>query len=366
MAQPPGDKSGDSGEGWNSHEQWGSSSAEGADSWDSPDSTAGSSDYAWGAESSDGYMDPASGSGQYPTAGSQPYPGETPQSSSQSKMWIPLVVLVVLALAGGLAAGGWFLYNRNSELETQDAAAISRTAQAPTQTESITEASSSSSSTGATTSTSASTSATGSCEDAVSASEMADPREMFCDGKFAYIGENRTDHVLWYYWNGTSWGEYFADGVSDTGLAGPCYDRDRLVDAGASEEVLSEFSSRALFCADSAPPRTTESSSSGASAGASMSRAECDGSYALIVESVLYDPSGDAMPQVAERLAKHPGARLAYPGTCQSLRPSVNGQDIYAIYYDYGDDLAGVCAAEAQGAGNARKLQQAADYSSPC
>ena len=132
--------------------------------------------------------------------------------------------------------------------------------------------------------------------------------------------------------------------------------------------MLCEEAARMDSDADSTPrlsqprkPPADESRGSG-----KFSSVQCDGRYVVIVDSVLVYPGQDPSPFVNASLAANPGAKATSPGACGSLRASVDGADVYPVYRDYGSDRAGACAAEARGEGNARKLQSAADYSSPC
>ena len=68
-------------------------------------------------------------------------------------------------------------------------------------------------------------------------------------------------------------------------------------------------------------------------------------------------------------LAADPTGRTreyTYPGQCPSLRKQVDGNDIYPIYVDFGQDTEALCRAKAQFGGNARVLSQREEYLDPC
>lgn len=95
------------------------------------------------------------------------------------------------------------------------------------------------------------------------------------------------------------------------------------------------------------------------------SRPACDGRGVLIVQSVI-DVGGNVPGELASALDAYPEAAFSEPGACASLRPSVNGQKVYAVWVDYGQNISGLCSAAAETGLNARILKDEADYSSPC
>ena len=55
------------------------------------------------------------------------------------------------------------------------------------------------------------------------------------------------------------------------------------------------------------------------------------------------------------------------PGTaCSSLRSEHEGKRVYAAYYDAGHSVEEVCKLKARYGGNARSLNNDADFSDPC
>lgn len=99
----------------------------------------------------------------------------------------------------------------------------------------------------------------------------------------------------------------------------------------------------------------------------------CDGRGLLILESVLVSPGSDAEGPVTQAIQKwkNQGAEqigpVEYGGGCPSLRSTLNGQDIYPIFVDYGFNTSELCAASASYAdSNPRILSDRAEYLSPC
>ncbi|GEE00824.1 hypothetical protein nbrc107696_12700 [Gordonia spumicola] len=87
-----------------------------------------------------------------------------------------------------------------------------------------------------------------------------------------------------------------------------------------------------------------------------ISRPPCDGRTILIVASVT--TPGEYAQGVARALADNPGAEyLRTDESCSSLRQSLNGNPIYAVYFE-GDSLADTCALHARmgSSTNARRL----------
>lgn len=95
-----------------------------------------------------------------------------------------------------------------------------------------------------------------------------------------------------------------------------------------------------------------------------ISMPECNGQGILIVHSVLASSNRDA--ELISALNKYPGAKFMIPGLCPSIRKSVNGQDIYPVYLEYGFDRAALCQAKARYGGNARTLNLQGDFTDPC
>lgn len=317
-------------------------------------------------------------SGNSPSTSATP---ATPAAGKSSKSRIVLAVLALLTLVG-IAAGGWYFAQRDDSNEksvTADEAADKKDAKdskdskagAPT-TKSAEENSAAPTST-----EEAAAQDKGPCDPTLVAPNVARTSTLFCDGQWMLAGAHGTDAVGLYYWTGDEWGSYETDGNHRTGSQGRCYSYGKLKDANAPSHLLDLLDNKTMLCedaarmdsdADSTPrlsqprkPPADENRGSGR-----FSSAQCDGRYVVIVDSVLVYPGQDPDPFVNASLAANPGAKATFPGACGSLRASADGADVYPVYRDYGSNRAGACAAEARGEGNARKLQSAADYSSPC
>ncbi|HIW90845.1 MAG TPA: hypothetical protein H9870_04165 [Candidatus Corynebacterium avicola] len=91
----------------------------------------------------------------------------------------------------------------------------------------------------------------------------------------------------------------------------------------------------------------------------------CDGRGVLIVNSVMGNSPGYDQ-EISDAVAQNPGAVVLEPGDCPSLRANVDGTTVTPVVIDYGDDRSALCAAEAQGRGNARLLNDDRSYTSPC
>jgi serine/threonine-protein kinase len=83
-----------------------------------------------------------------------------------------------------------------------------------------------------------------------------------------------------------------------------------------------------------------------------MTRPPCDDTYITVLISSL-DPATDATA-VSDALTRYPGsAYLKTIETCPSLRPSVNGAEIYVVYFGPFLTEAEACAARASGPSDA-------------
>lgn len=92
----------------------------------------------------------------------------------------------------------------------------------------------------------------------------------------------------------------------------------------------------------------------------------CDGHYVVIVQSVLGGDNLSTRQELARALERDSRLQYATPGLCPSLRPSKDGQDVYAVYFDT-DSAAEACSLKGQWGGNVRALKNEADYySDPC
>lgn len=305
-----------------------------------------------------------------------------PNKSRRLPILIASLVVVALVL---LAAGGWYLAKRNNGPENNSA-------QAPASQTSPNEHANSPKQVKPKTADSADQNSgtnTGSCDPHSPKSDMRNPVKGFCDGQWMLLGDYGTDSMALYYWTGKEWGTYVPDGQFTEGAMTDCYATDKLRDAQAPIDLISTMSRDEMLCNSSARMNDSSGSPSSKSdrggneqhhsqpkskprdtdlppGGDWLPIVGCSGDYVLIVDSVLVYHGQDPRPLVERSLAAHPGAKATYPEQCGSLRPMSDGAYVYPVFIEYGSNLAGVCAAQARGEGNARKLQEAADYSSPC
>lgn len=195
--------------------------------------------------------------------------------------------------------------------------------------------------------------------------EMADafrdkidnPMTVFCDDDWLLLAQENSSLYYLHSWAGNSWIPHEADGeFSDSHM--DCYDREKLIEDGLPEQYVDDVplcSSEELAAADQEKELKP-----------GYLGDLCDGSYILIVDSVLVPYGELRTPYVDQALAQHPGAK-SMPGlACNSLRSEVDGKEVFAIYYDAGHSVDEVCKLKARYGGNARSLNNNADFSDPC
>lgn len=180
---------------------------------------------------------------------------------------------------------------------------------------------------------------------------------IFCDDDWLLLAQENSSQYYLHSWAGNSWiprdgdGEY-ADSHTD------CYDRDKLLEGGFPEEYVDEIP----LCS----PQELEDAQQEEELKPGYLGELCDGSYILIVDSVLVPHDELITPYVDQALAQHPGAK-SMPGlACNSLRSEVDGKEVFAIYYDAGHSVDKVCELKAKYGGNARSLNNDGDFSDPC
>lgn len=183
--------------------------------------------------------------------------------------------------------------------------------------------------------------------------ELRRPIKMHCDDAWLYAGDQGTDHTGVFQWNNGSWQRYQADDTTFTGFS--CYDRNKLEAAGAPASLVEEV----LTCRGGSSASDTQVDTAGGSE-------LCDGRYILIAESVIIPPGTNPAPETNRVHQKYPGSRLLKGDKCSSLRGKVDGGEVYAIYFDAGHDVNEVCRLKSQYGGNARSLNNNADFTDPC
>ena len=99
-----------------------------------------------------------------------------------------------------------------------------------------------------------------------------------------------------------------------------------------------------------------------------VSMPACDGRNILIVNSIHVPGNSRAelQQEIGKAIMHDNELKYTIPGKCSSLRAQIDGQDIYPIYYDFGDDQQAMCEAKAVHGGNGRTLNNSGDFSDPC
>lgn len=186
-------------------------------------------------------------------------------------------------------------------------------------------------------------------------SSYTSPAQLYCDGNWMYAGDYPSDHQSLYYWTEAGWKSYDTDGT--TGIADyPCYKPTSLKAHGIPDRLTSMLT----VCE---PESSGTADDEFAWLGPGV---QCDGRYILIVESVLVGPGENLFDKAAAGQQKWPGSSVTSGSACSSMRSTVDGKDVYAIYYDAGHSVDKVCALKAKYGGNARSMNNAGDFSDPC
>lgn len=187
--------------------------------------------------------------------------------------------------------------------------------------------------------------------------QITNAMTIFCHDDWLLLARENSSHYYLYSWAGNSWIPHEADGeYADSHM--DCYDRDKLLKDGLPEKYVDDVP----LCSS----QELESSQQEEDLKPGYLGDLCDGSYILIVDSVLVPYGELRTPYVDQALAQHPGAK-SMPGlACNSLRSEVDGKEVFAIYYDAGHSVEEVCKLKARYGGNARSLNNDADFSDPC
>ena len=205
-----------------------------------------------------------------------------------------------------------------------------------------------------------------------------------CAGGFGFPGEPESDVRSLVAWNGKHWESVPADGIWDgLGLQDECYNPGRLEDMGVPEEIAARVHRCGVYAPGEQPPSTQpnwEDASKeryipyvgmGETTPEYAAEPACDGRGILIVDSVIdYGDRADTVHRLAvEVLTADPTGKsrqYTFPGQCPSLRAQVNGNDVYPVYLDFGQDTEALCRARANYGGDARVLSNRAEFTSPC
>ena len=194
-----------------------------------------------------------------------------------------------------------------------------------------------------------------------------------CDGKFLFGGQAQTDHVGLFRFADGQWKRIPHAPGKTTHTGFPCYETSTLDELGVPQATRARVSK--CDGSSSTGGQSNGSNSSGYLTSAALgewvepaAQPACDGRNILIVNSV-HVPGNDRSElndQIAMTIARGNNLDFTTPGKCPSLRSQINGEDIYPIYYDFGQDQQAMCAAKAREGGNARTLNTAGDFTDPC
>lgn len=320
----------------------------------SPDSGSSGSAQTWGAPS------PAS-----------PTQEPDPKSTGKGKR-LAIIVVAVLAALALVGAGAWALLN-NHDSTDDPGSSLSAPASTPSGSAASKEASSTESE-GVAEEKSKSEDKNAAAADAPTKyekcndfadeklSSLTRPVKEYCDDSWLFAGEDGTSNLTLFYWTDNAWHKYETDGRAWPSHIG-CYDQDKLEEAGAPLPLLDKVA----LCTDEGDTsaEAEEDPAADEFAWAGDWNGKCDGRYILIVESALID-GPEPYTETSRIQDKYPGSKILYGGACSSLRQTVDGKSVYAIYYDADYSVDKVCSLKAQYGGNARSLNDDGDFSDPC
>ena len=329
---------------------------------------------AWGRPEPSSPNSGSSGNTQSWGAPSSPAQEPEAKSTGTGKR-LTIIVVAVLAVLALVGAGVWALLNKQDSEDNQGAATMATTS-SPSDSATSEKSSSTDSDEDAEKKTE------GKANNAASANaptkyekcnDFADeklsswtrPIKQYCDDSWLFVGQDGTSNFSLYYWTDNAWHKYDTDGEAWPSHLG-CYDRDKLEDAGAPIPLLNKVA----LCNDEGDTSTAveedeEDPAADEFAWAGDWNGKCDGRYILIVESALID-GPEPYTETSRIQNKYPGSKILYGGACSSLRETVDGKSVYAIYYDAGYSVDKVCSLKAQYGGNARSLNDDGDFSDPC
>ena len=195
-----------------------------------------------------------------------------------------------------------------------------------------------------------------------------------CDGTWAAAIQHGTDWSIPLHWTGFEWEEYTPDKDNIySPIGGRCYSAERMQRDGVPEDTQRMFGR--CTPASEAKKHPNNNNSNGTITSVSVNgstrsirNVTCDGDYVLIVQSVIDQPGGDTKGKLRSALASNSDAYYTYPGACPSLRKKdSNGNLVYPVLVDYGNDRDAVCEAASRTSGAfPRRLNNDDSYSSPC
>ncbi|ACP33922.1 hypothetical protein [Corynebacterium aurimucosum] len=276
-----------------------------------------------------------------------PPSNEGPERPARSGSILIIALIVLLAVIAGVT---WFLMSRSSSEPTEHEARFTQVA--PTSAESG-STNSKTLTTSVETSTTKPVTSKNTSQDRCGAAaeeirnDIPRPMTLLCNDEWLYLATENSSSFYLFTWGGAEWTPYKNDGVDDT-TSVKCWDADRLKADNAPTQITGDIP----LCADSTENIEAQET--------------CDGRYILIVDSLLV-PYGESPQSEIDRVKSHYAEVNIMPGTaCSSLRSEHEGKQVYAAYYDAGHSVDEVCKLKARYGGNARSLNNDADFSDPC
>ncbi|WP_339016963.1 hypothetical protein R3O64_11655 [Corynebacterium hesseae] len=281
---------------------------------------------------------------------------EGPERPARSRSIMIIAVVVLLAVIAGVT---WLLMSRSSSESIEQEASFTQVAPSTTTSAAATTTSAETRTTSVETSTAkpvtskATPQKADRCGTAAEKTRNDIPRPMtlFCNDDWLYLATENSSSFYLYSWGGGEWVSYKNDGLVDSTTI-KCWDSNRL----SANNVPKQITDDIPLCEQS-----TEDS-----AESTQAQETCDGRYILIVDSLLV-PYGESPQSEIDRVEAHYAGAKIMPGTaCSSLRSEHEGKQVYAAYYDAGHSVDEVCKLKARYGGNARSLNNNADFSDPC
>ena len=275
---------------------------------------------------------------------------EGPERPARSGSILTIALIVLLAVIAGVT---WFLMSRSSSESTEHEARFTQVAPSTTTSSESGSTSSETRTTSVEPSTTKPVTSKNTPQDrcGTAAEKTRDgiprPMTLFCNDDWLYLATENSSSFYLFTWGGTEWTPYKNDDVDDTSSI-KCWDADRLKADNAPTQITDDIP----LCADSTENVDAQET--------------CDGRYVLIVDSLLV-PYGESPQSEIDRVKSHYAGVDIMPGTaCSSLRSEHEGKQVYAAYYDAGHSVNKVCKLKARYGGNARSLNNNADFSDPC
>lgn len=279
-----------------------------------------------------------------------PPSNEGPERPARSGSILIIALIVLLAVIAGVT---WFLMSRSSSETTEQEALFTQVAPSTTTSAESGSTSSKARTTSVETSTAKPVTSKNKPQDrcGTAAEKTRDgiprPMTLFCNDNWLYLASENSSSFYLYSWGGGEWVPYKNDDVDDTSSI-KCWDADRLKADNVPTQIIDDIP----LCADNTENVEAQET--------------CDGRYILIVDSLLV-PYGESPQSEIDRVKSHYAGVNIMPGTaCSSLRSEHDGKQVYAAYYDAGHSVDEVCKLKARYGGNARSLNNNADFSDPC